>query len=124
MTPTQPSARALKGLSILVIDDDRLSAYRLHRALVAQGARVASGDLAAAEPYLGAAALAAVVVGTGLNTPDTHRLVSLLLACRAPWIAYGPARADGLLAKAAAHVATDIDRLVAQLAAMCTPARH
>ena len=44
MTATWP----LRGLSILIIDDDRLGAFRLHRALARAGARVATGDLALA----------------------------------------------------------------------------
>lgn len=117
-------ARALKGHSILVIDDDRLGAFRLHQTLVAAGARVASGDVGSAEPYLGAAALAAVVVGTGLNDTDTARLASLIPACRAPWVAYGDDVLP-ILPKPAAQVAAgETALLVAQLAALCAGRRH
>ena len=118
------ASRPLRGQSILVIDDDRLGGYRLHRALVAAGARVASGDLASAEPYLSAAALAAVVVGADLNGTDAARLAPLLAACKAPWVAYG----DGAMPsppKAAALVpAGNAAMLVAQLAALCAGPRH
>lgn len=119
-----PLARPLKGHSILVIDDDRLAGFRLHRALVAAGGRVAHGDLSVAEPYLGAAALAAVVVATGLNGTDARRLAPLLAACKAPWVAYGARLAPGL-PKPAAHIdGDDVALLVAQLAALCTGTRH
>lgn len=117
-------ARPLKGHSILIIDDDRLGAFRLHRALVAAGARVAHGDLTVAEPYLGAAALAAVVVATALNGTDAARLAPLLADCKAPWVAYG-ARASTALPRPAAHVAPgETALLVAQLAALCTRDHH
>lgn len=117
--------RPLKGLSILVIDDDRLAAFRLHHALVASGARVASGDLETAEPYLGAAALALVIVGAGLNETDAKRLATLLAPCKAPWVAYGGDNAAALLPKPSAAVpAGRIDLLIAQAAALCAGARH
>lgn len=119
-----PLTRPLKGHSILLIDDDRLGAFRLHRALVAAGARVAHGDLAVAEPYLGAAALAAVVVEAGLNATDARRLAPLLARCRAPWVAYGESTSPEL-PEPAARVGTGAhELLVAQLAALCAGPRH
>lgn len=118
-------SRPLKGLSILVIDDDRIGALKLHRALMAAGARVANGDLATAEPYLGAAALAAVVVGAGLNDTDARRLATLLAPCKAPWVVYGEGDAPLVLPPPSASVTKgNIALLIAQIAALCAPARH
>lgn len=119
------ASRPLKGLSVLVIDDDRLAAFRLHRTLVAAGARVANGGLATAEPYLGAAALAVVIVGTGLNATDAQRLATLLPSCKAPWVAYGDDRVTAVLPKPSASVAAgEVDLLIAQVAALSVGARH
>jgi hypothetical protein len=117
-------SRPLKGHSILIIDDDRLGAYRLHRALVAAGARVAHGDLAVAEPYLGAAALAAIVVATDLNETDAARLSPRLAASKVPWVAYGDAAAPSLPSAAPRVASGDMALLIAQLAAVCGGGRH
>ncbi len=92
---------------------------------MAAGARVAGGDLETAEPYLGAAALALVIVGTGLNESDAQRLGALLSACKAPWVAYGDASAfQGFPKPSAAVAAEQIDVLIAQAAALCAGPRH
>jgi hypothetical protein len=113
----------LKGLSILVIDDDRLAAFRLHKALVAAGARVASGDLAMAAPYLEAAALAAVVLGAGLNAKDACALLPKLSGLVVPWLVVGDG-GEGWPPSTVRVPAADLPCLVTTLAAMCAPVRH
>ena len=120
MTATRP----LRGLSILIIDDDRLGAFRLHRALARAGARVATGDLAVAEPYLGAAALAAVIVGADLNAADAGALAPKLAACPAPWIVYGDGVPSALPVPRARVARDDMSMLIETLAALCAPRRH
>lgn len=124
MQTRDPHTQPLRRQSILVIDDDALSAFQLRRHLVKAGARVVSGGLAESAPYLEAAALAAVVVGRDLNASDRARLRALLRTVPAPWIAYGaPAGAD--VSGAAAHVpAGDVQLLIETLAALVGGLRH
>lgn len=119
------SGKPLKGQSVLVIDDDALSAFRLHKRLVQAGARVASGDMASARPYLGAAALAVVVVSASLNGPDLADLLPELRRCKAPWVAYGrPADARVLATAVFTVPAGDTALLVETLAALVAGPRH
>lgn len=119
------SGKPLKGQSLLVIDDDALAAFRLHRTLVDAGARVASGDMASARPYLGAAALALVVVSTSLNGADLADLLLELRRGTVPWVAYGrPADASRFASATAAVPAHDTMLLVEMLAALLAGPRH
>lgn len=119
-----PGATPLQRQSVLVIDDDNLASFRLHRHLTKAGARVASGRFEASEPYLEAAALAAVVVATGLNATDWALLQPRLQRLPAPWIAYG-APADASASTAAAVVAAGaVELLIDTLAALVGGPRH
>lgn len=109
--------RSLDRQSILVIEDDVIAAFRLRQHLVAAGARVVMGDARETLPYLAAAALAAVVVATGLNATDRTPLIAALDRCPAPWVAYGPGAGAPIFAAATARLAPDPVRLIDTLAA-------
>ncbi len=110
--------------SILVIDDDMLAAFRVRQHLVAAGARVIMGDARETLAYLAAPALAAVVVGAGVNVTDLKDLLIALDACPAPWVAYGPGADTSAFAAAGAQISSDLNLLVETLAAFLAPNRH
>lgn len=83
------AVRPLKGLSILVVDDDALCGFRVRRLLVSAGARVALTDARGGMAYLRAAELAAVAVGTLLRGSEGETFARALDACAAPLVVYG-----------------------------------
>lgn len=110
--------------SILVIDDDVLAAFQVRQHLVAAGARVIMGDARETLAYLAAPALAAVVVGAGVNATDRKDLLMALDACPAPWVAYGPGAEADAFSAASAQIRSDLDLLVETIAAHLAPTRH
>lgn len=112
--------RPLRGLSVLLVDDDALAAFRLRRALVSAGARVAAVPAGEADAYLASPELAAIVVAGALNGPDAAAIAPSLAAAGVPWVVYGTHRGALSPAGAATSVAAgEVDRLIRALADLC-----
>ena len=70
------------------------------------------------------AALAAVVVASGLNEGDVGALAGHLATSAAPWVVYGSHIAETLPRPPAQVADGDVALLIETLAALCAPRRH
>lgn len=118
------TVRPLKGISLLIADDDALGGFRMRQRLVRSGAWVATAGAREAIAYLGSPQLAAVLVGTLLAGSEAAAFVAALRACKAPWVVYDVACGAAAVGAACAVDPAAPGMLEATLGSLCAPRRQ